>query len=327
MGIAIPVSTEHWGSTGWVFLFTDTFLYSEDPTYIPPSPPQLENPEGNVLFDTTEWVPMSWIYTAEGNEKVMTVGNFYETSQITHPPMEEPGHYRSFFFFDNFCVRNINDPVDSFGNNRTVGICNYDTGFHLTTGTMAGMEYGRYCRIPGPMIKSPFGGQDTAKMTVKSIFNCKIHMDTIVVYKKPIGISYNIDTTLCTNDTALLNLGKIYPNLVFFDSVHRKMRNPPTLDNQTAGKYRFYFKLADSCTDNFGTVNVTVVQTPEINLEDLTLKCIGDSAFISVQDSAGSLLWEHRSHHAKHRRKRKRELHGHDDQCVWQHIRSYTRPV
>jgi len=56
--------------------------------------PQVTNPVGNILSDTLNWTLISGTYIAQGGEKYITIGNFYDNSNTNidslnnSPPLE-----------------------------------------------------------------------------------------------------------------------------------------------------------------------------------------------------------------------------------------------
>nr|MBK9650333.1 T9SS type A sorting domain-containing protein [Bacteroidota bacterium] len=63
--------------------------------------PQVENPPGNIIIDTINWTPIEGYYLAQGGEKVITFGNFYNNfnTQISTLPFNNPW-YGSYFYMD-----------------------------------------------------------------------------------------------------------------------------------------------------------------------------------------------------------------------------------
>jgi OOP family OmpA-OmpF porin len=45
--------------------------------------PQIENPAGNIIYDTLNWVQISGTYIANGGEKYLTIGNFNDDVNTT----------------------------------------------------------------------------------------------------------------------------------------------------------------------------------------------------------------------------------------------------
>ena len=58
--------------------------------------PQIENPSGNLITDTLNWVQVSGWYTALGGENWITIGNF-------RPDLITSG-YTSYYYIDDVCI-------------------------------------------------------------------------------------------------------------------------------------------------------------------------------------------------------------------------------
>src|SRR5205823_4505513 len=48
-----------------------------------PYVPQIENPTGNVIMDTSNWIKISGSFIASGNERFMTIGCFHDNANLT----------------------------------------------------------------------------------------------------------------------------------------------------------------------------------------------------------------------------------------------------
>jgi hypothetical protein len=98
---ATPVyGTESWASDGFGIYFmkdSSTSAGWETPPYIP----QIKNPDGNVIYDTT-WIAMGGSFIAQGGERFFIVGNFKDADETVFDP---PSQYAStYYFFDDFSV-------------------------------------------------------------------------------------------------------------------------------------------------------------------------------------------------------------------------------
>ncbi len=92
--------TENWASDGFGIYFNQDSLISTG-WETPPYTPQIKNPDGNVIYDTS-WIAMSGSFIAEGGERYFIVGNFKDADQTTFDP---PSPYAStYYFFDDFSV-------------------------------------------------------------------------------------------------------------------------------------------------------------------------------------------------------------------------------
>ena len=92
--------TENWASDGFGIYFSKDSIVSTG-WETPPYAPQVKNPDGNVIYDTS-WIAMSGSFIAEGGERYFIVGNFKDADQTTFDP---PSPYAStYYFFDDFSV-------------------------------------------------------------------------------------------------------------------------------------------------------------------------------------------------------------------------------
>ena len=94
---SVYFSKEKLGRTGFD---ADTLLYT----------PQLNNPKGNFLNDSVNWMGLSYWYTAQGGEKFIIIGNFKDDANIdtlytdNRPDTLDPVLVSSYYFIDDVCV-------------------------------------------------------------------------------------------------------------------------------------------------------------------------------------------------------------------------------
>jgi hypothetical protein len=82
---------------------SDTAIYSLVNTNFP-FVPQIENPAGNFLTDTVNWIKISGMYTAHGGEKFITIGNFRDDAH-TDTLAANPSQYGySYYLVDDVTV-------------------------------------------------------------------------------------------------------------------------------------------------------------------------------------------------------------------------------
>jgi hypothetical protein len=106
--------------TGAYFSKDTIFQFGNDFNRIPVIP-QIENMA--IVMDTQNWVPFHQIFTAEGGEKYMTVGNFRENSMI-ETQILYPNNTWSYYYFDDFGVYELPEisaglggEIDTLGEN------------------------------------------------------------------------------------------------------------------------------------------------------------------------------------------------------------------
>ena len=70
--------------------------------------PQIENPIGNMLSDTLNWMLVSGSFIAIGGEKFMTIGNFHNAantnSQVVNSAAIGSSLYRAYYYIDDVSV-------------------------------------------------------------------------------------------------------------------------------------------------------------------------------------------------------------------------------
>lgn len=65
--------------------------------------PQVENPYGNIIIDTTNWVLIRGEFMSQGGEQFLTIGNFYDNPQtdyLTVLPIW-PVEYAAYYYIDD----------------------------------------------------------------------------------------------------------------------------------------------------------------------------------------------------------------------------------
>ena len=90
--------------------FSDTLLKTTAgiPIYLNP---QINNPSGNILSDTSNWVKIRGYFNAIGGEKYFTVGNFKQEYEINKLYFGTPPTKLSYYFFDNFSLCPCEDTI------------------------------------------------------------------------------------------------------------------------------------------------------------------------------------------------------------------------
>ncbi|MDP3557092.1 MAG: T9SS type A sorting domain-containing protein [Bacteroidota bacterium] len=78
----------------------DTIHYSN--RYLPYLTPQFQNPSGNIITDTINWLPVTGTFVATGTEKYLVLGNFRSESNIMKTQIQPTVSYA-------WCDANIDD--------------------------------------------------------------------------------------------------------------------------------------------------------------------------------------------------------------------------
>lgn len=71
-------------------------------------PAQVENPAGNIISDTLNWIEISGTFVASGNEQYLTIGNFHNdagTTIVTVNP--SASHTTNYFLIDDVSIEEV----------------------------------------------------------------------------------------------------------------------------------------------------------------------------------------------------------------------------
>ena len=82
--------------------------------------PQIENPSGNIIYDTLNWVQISGTYIANGGEKYLTIGNFKDDAN-TAIDSTSASLIESYFFIDDVSVIDCTVGINEVNDNKDIG--------------------------------------------------------------------------------------------------------------------------------------------------------------------------------------------------------------
>ena len=94
------------GTDGIGILFTDTLFNYFGPNFeVLPYQPQVQNPIGNIITDTINWVQIQQTYIATGGEHFITIGNFRNDS-MTNTAVIYPNvtNIEGYFYIDDVSI-------------------------------------------------------------------------------------------------------------------------------------------------------------------------------------------------------------------------------
>jgi hypothetical protein len=66
--------------------------------------PQVMNPQGNILYDTLNWMEVSGTFQAIGGEKFLTIGNFLHSSNTSIDTVPGGMYYSAYYYVDDISV-------------------------------------------------------------------------------------------------------------------------------------------------------------------------------------------------------------------------------
>ncbi|MFA6923579.1 MAG: gliding motility-associated C-terminal domain-containing protein [Bacteroidales bacterium] len=98
---------------------SDTTITSNSACKNFPYIPQIVNPKANIITDTVNWVLIKGIYTAQGGEEYLTIGNFAgDTIDILQVNWETQTYKYSYYYIDDVSVIEIAEA--EAGQNKTI---------------------------------------------------------------------------------------------------------------------------------------------------------------------------------------------------------------
>jgi len=82
--------------------------------------PQIENPAGNIIYDTLNWVQISGTYVATGGEKYLTIGNFKDDANTMIDSTSSTGN-SAYYFIDDVSVIDCTVGINEVNDNKDIG--------------------------------------------------------------------------------------------------------------------------------------------------------------------------------------------------------------
>ena len=183
-------------SDGMGLAFSDTF-YKENvivgAEQIPPFTPAIQNPVGNILKDTLNWIEISGCYTAKGTEQYAIIGNFRSSANTQSEGCV--GVTGSYYYIDDVGVYEY-DPLPD-----TIVLCNGQTrqiGKSFLNGT--------YLWSTGEIDSTILVTKEGQYICNATIGSCTLSDTIIVLEIDNLLISLPSDTLLCSGETLEINI-------------------------------------------------------------------------------------------------------------------------
>ena len=161
-----------------------------------------KNPDGNYITDTVNWVKISGVFTANGGEKFVTIGNLFKTEQTHYIQLDTIVTWDSYYFFDDVALYEINDTLMQAEAGKNNSICR---GQSVALGKNNYPAF-KYRWHPATGLSDTTSGQPTASplhtttyYLTQTAFNDSISKDSVTI-------------TVNNCDSTLLNQVSFYPN-------------------------------------------------------------------------------------------------------------------
>jgi gliding motility-associated-like protein len=242
----------------------------------------IATPSGVYFTDTSNWIKVSEIFTASGNEQWMTIGCFGSGKPAYTPilnanPSSE--YYRAYLFFDDFSIVAIT-PADTITTSSDSLVCDKNN-ISLVLNS-PGLD-GEYIWNTGA-IGNSITVNSLGTYWCRSYANCQMHIDTFHVKFDPkIKLSLGKDTGNCLNQPFNLNAPAGFTNLLWSTGA-----STPSITISQTGVYML--TGTNKCGTFTDTINVHIQPpTPPPIVSDTFLCQFSDQPYLQAQGSG--LLW------------------------------------
>ncbi len=269
--------------------------------------PQILNPDSIFLDEYVGWQTIQGIYTANGNEEFITIGNFLPDS-LTNTKNNTPGlDPRSYYYIDNVKVYQVGNPDCENVIFDSLFICNGDSIFlEKEYRKVEGVYYdtvtnmGLCCReiyitdlevkdwleidtvislnlctddslfIVGQWIKQP----GTYLDTIDNRNICRYENTTYQVSEREWDWRYQFDTIrICNGDTLYLNGEMVSEPGVYIDTISEK----------------------ENCKVIVQETHLEIIGGPFKSIPEITAGCRMGPAYVSATSPGTSYLWSNGS--------------------------------
>lgn len=183
-------------------LLTDTFFRMPSAisgmftSLIIPAAPQLNNRPGYFLASQEEWMPLRWVYKAQGGERYFTMGVFRPSAEISWIEADEVGTLGCYIFIDDVRIEKLPNHLGQLGLRDTI-LCTYPFELELSaSGLHSGYRWSTGDSTLSITVTEP------GQYMLEAYYGEFLIRDTAVVqYLPPEQVSLGADSSLCAQDT------------------------------------------------------------------------------------------------------------------------------
>jgi gliding motility-associated-like protein len=242
--------------------------------------PHVKHPTGSYLTDTANWVKVSGLYIATGGEEWMTIGNFYNGTNVPNTMIYSvPGTgMLCYMFMDDVNLSPITDTIVSV--HDTV-ICNQNFPVTLAPPAHNADIVLWNTGDTSASISVNSGG----KYWKHSWNESTLYIDSFIITAPTVGIKpleLGPDTAFCGNEL------KLTAN---HDYLSYSWNTGATTKSITVtGSGAYILTVTDSCgSQDSDAINITLYPTPPAPQANDTAVCAGASVMLSV--TGQNILW------------------------------------
>lgn len=246
--------------------------------------PHIQHPGGSVIQNKTEWRRVTGVYTATGNERYITIGNFFSDDETTvHEFAGLSTRYGS-FYVDHVEIRPEN-PWLELGEDTV--LCPQET-FILDAAVPCGISYSWNDGATGPVREITQEGYYSVTVEI----GCGSISDGLnVLFMDEPDLGLPADTLICSGDSYLLSVEGNFDSFLWDSGETGPQRN-------IAGPGTYWVEVVTENNCLFrDTVTVSGLTAPFVELGADTVICMGDSLLLVVPSSGPQMtcLWSDNS--------------------------------
>jgi len=268
-------------------LFTDTLLQVEMDSLDDTSrrifaQPQLNNEPGNYLSSREEWMPLRWVYQANGGEAYMTMGVFRDEAFINYIELEQWGSSSIYFFVDDVRVEKLPANIGDLGLRDTI-LCEQPFEVELKAPGI----HEAYFWSTGDTSLAITVNEPGVYVLEAAYQEFTIRDTAVVQYLPPDSISLGPDTSLCVQDLPFRLPGP-------YGLPQYQWSNGDTTPYATITQPGWYALEADyACGMASDSVYITVEAVEPFSLGPDTLLCTDTPFSFALQAGTGydNYLW------------------------------------
>ncbi|MFI5221771.1 MAG: T9SS type B sorting domain-containing protein [Bacteroidia bacterium] len=249
-------------------------------------PPSLLNPQiySGVITNRNGWTKISGVYTANGGEKYITIGNYRNfTANYNNPYWYGEGVR---YYLDDVSVI---DTCKAVTQTNYVSVC-MDTNSNTFSYTLKENKPSLYYLWNTDERNSSITISKPGIYTVLYQSGICWYSDTFNVTTKPYPlVNLGNDTTICSNVNLNLKAGSLFANYLWNTG---SIAN--SINVNKAGKY--WVKVSKNQCTTYDTINIATVPAPLLSLGNDTSSCFKKPFVLSASSSkADSYLWQNGS--------------------------------
>jgi gliding motility-associated-like protein len=234
----------------------------------------------NTVFYDSNWVQMSFQYTATTPIDFLTVGNFYDdagTTAIIYDPLSS-GFNQAIIMYDDFCVTAVSMPLTSIGDTT---ICSNDSITLWATGSTS-YNWADSTNITTVLSADSFYVVSPIITTTYAVYNATDTVYTTVTVELPGDAGIDALVNLCSSGLPV----NLYDSLGGTPDVtgiwgpiliggHLGSFDPQT---NLAGNYEYIITSTGACPSDTSEVIITITAAPNTGTNGTISFCSADPA-------------------------------------------------